>query len=273
MAQTRRTQRTQQSPAVAAASGPSQPQQTSQGEQPQNAAQPTQGLLSRWRLPVAPPPPRMSPWSSAQVPDSMWADTNLLLGAGMVVLQPATSKIVVVYESKKKYWFLPKGRKDVGESLEQAALREAHEESGYRVEFLPLHTHSRAPLPPNTPTRDLNSEPIYITTQAFAARTRNNRSAPPGEYLTFWYVGQIPADAVREEGTGMPDEVNYEAHLLSLDEAVGRLDSVEGAIVQYAWETAQRTLKIIRQDRAEAERLERQRLRAGSGFRARSSSA
>jgi hypothetical protein len=52
----------------------------------------------------------MSQWSSPQVPNGSWADENFLLGAGMVVFQPATSKVVVIYERKKKYWFLPKGR-------------------------------------------------------------------------------------------------------------------------------------------------------------------
>ena len=46
----------------------------------------------------------------------------------MVIIQPETEKIVVVYDTKRKVWFLPKGRKDVGESLEQTALREAYEE-------------------------------------------------------------------------------------------------------------------------------------------------
>ena len=46
----------------------------------------------------------------------------------MVLIQEETEKIAVVYDSNSKSWFLPKGRKDVGESLEQAALREAHEE-------------------------------------------------------------------------------------------------------------------------------------------------
>ena len=54
-----------------------------------------------------------------------------MLGAGMVIIQPITQRIVVVYETEKKYWFLPRGRKDVGESLEQTALREAHEEVGH----------------------------------------------------------------------------------------------------------------------------------------------
>ena len=58
-----------------------------------------------------------------------------MLGAGMVIIQPTTHKIVVVYETEKEYWFLPRGRKDVGESLEQAALREAHEEVGASLDL------------------------------------------------------------------------------------------------------------------------------------------
>ncbi|KAJ7161055.1 NUDIX hydrolase domain-like protein [Mycena filopes] len=221
-----------------------------------------------------PPPPPMSQYSTPQVPNSMWADVNFLLGAGMVVIQPATNKIVLVYETKKKYWFLPKGRKDVGESLEQAALREAYEESGYRVEFLPLHTQSQAPLSPNTPHRAPNCEPIYIHTTYYPERLRPNSVRPPGEYLTFWYVGQIPADAVREVGTGMPDEVNYESHLVSIEDAMKHLErSSEAYVVQYAWETFQHTKRIAREERMLAERLERQHLRGSASFRSRSSSS
>lgn len=46
----------------------------------------------------------------------------------MLIIQKNTHKVVLVYERAKNYHFLPKGRKDVGESLEQAALREAYEE-------------------------------------------------------------------------------------------------------------------------------------------------
>ena len=53
----------------------------------------------------------------------------------MVIIQPATGKAVILRElhgdgqgRMYEYWFLPKGRKDVGESLEQTALREAYEE-------------------------------------------------------------------------------------------------------------------------------------------------
>jgi 8-oxo-dGTP pyrophosphatase MutT (NUDIX family) len=53
----------------------------------------------------------------------------------VVIIQPATGKVVLVTD-KRERWFLPKGRKDKGESLEQTALREAYEEVN---EFLPFH--------------------------------------------------------------------------------------------------------------------------------------
>ena len=66
--------------------------------------------------------------SSPGFPDGVYFASDFLLGAGMVILQPSTSKVVIVYDENSDYWFLPKGRKDVGESLEDAALREAYEE-------------------------------------------------------------------------------------------------------------------------------------------------
>lgn len=76
----------------------------------------------------SPIPPNLSEFSSPSVPNSAWCSQNFMLGAGMVILQPSTHKVVVVYETERKYWFFPKGRKDRGESLETTAIREAYEE-------------------------------------------------------------------------------------------------------------------------------------------------
>ena len=82
-----------------------------------------------FRSPLPPPPPPLSKlYSSPGVQDSYWCSQDFMLGAGMVLIQENTHKIVVVYETLKKYWFFPRGRKDIGESLEQTALREAYEE-------------------------------------------------------------------------------------------------------------------------------------------------
>jgi len=165
----------------------------------------------------------------------------------MVVIQPSSGKVLVVNDTKRGTWFLPRGRKDIGETLEQCALREAYEESGYRVEFLPLHLPSRAPAPPDRPNARLElmvSEPVFITTTDFGPKYYGNRVDPGGQYITFCYVGQIPADAVREESTGMPDEMNYVGTLLELDVALSRLHGLEAHIMNVAYLHWRETVKI-----------------------------
>lgn len=71
-------------------------------------------------------PREMSRLSTPAVPDSIFHAKNFMLGAGIVIIQPSTGKVVLVNNGND--WFLPKGRKDQGESLEQAALREGFEE-------------------------------------------------------------------------------------------------------------------------------------------------
>ena len=60
--------------------------------------------------------------------------------------------------------------------------------------------------------------------------------APAVEYIAFWYVGQIPEDAVRELGTGMADEQDYVGHLVTKEEALdGRLSEDESYVVFFAY--------------------------------------
>lgn len=192
-----------------------------------------------------------------------------MTGSGMVIFQPATRKVVVVYDETTKYWILPKGRKDVGESLEEAALREAYEEvrrspyvvpqnsqlfwhqAGYRAQFFPLYTPTNAPIPPSSQQRRplLNTEPFYMST----AHWRNRRSMQPrgsvgGEYLTFWYIGQIPEDAVWEANTGMSDEKGYRARLLTREEAWQKLQgTLEGFLVERAYDLWGESIAIDQQ--------------------------
>lgn len=140
--------------------------------------------------------PLLSNNSSPAIPDSLFFASDFMLGAGMVIIQPATANVVLIHEAAKNFWFLPKGRKDVGESLEQAVLREAHEESGYHASFLPVRMPTNAPSAPATPhARSLPcTEPFYVSTLHW--RPQPHRADVGGEYFTFWYLGQIEADAV-----------------------------------------------------------------------------
>ena len=70
----------------------------------------------------------LSQFSSPSVQDSHWSSLDFLLGVAMIIIQQNTHKIVVVHNPEDGFWFFPRGRKDTGETLEQAALREAYEE-------------------------------------------------------------------------------------------------------------------------------------------------
>jgi len=180
-----------------------------------------------------------------------------MLGAGMVLIQENTHKIVVVYETLKKYWFFPRGRKDIGESLEQTALREAYEESGYRAEFLPLFIPNHAPAPPHDRNayKRPNTEPIFMSLTSWQPKRRQAGLVDNGgEYLTSWYVGQIAEDAVAQQGTGMPNEQNYRSHLLSIEDAMDHVFSGEQKVLQYAWELYCFTLNELEKERLEAEK-------------------
>ncbi|KAF8900424.1 hypothetical protein CPB84DRAFT_1815380 [Gymnopilus junonius] len=196
--------------------------------------------------PLRPTRSRFSEYSTPGVENSAWSSHDFMLGAGMVLIQRNTHKIVMVYETKEKYWFFPRGRKDVGESLEQTALREAYEESGYRAEFLPLLNPTRQPTAPNTQYHELNTEPIFMTIASWSPKTRNGRVYDNGgEYLTTWYVGEIPEDAVHETGTGMPDEQNFQSDLLTYEQASKCVCGQENLVLQYAWNTYCNTLRTL----------------------------
>ena len=74
----------------------------------------------------------------------MFFSENFMLGAGAVIIQPSSGKVVIVQDGDR--WFLPKGRKDLGESIEQAALREAYEEVRTPLRLISLIV----PLPTTT---------------------------------------------------------------------------------------------------------------------------
>jgi hypothetical protein len=82
---------------------------------------------STLKRPWTPPEP-LPKYSTPPVPNSAWCSQSFMMGAGMVILQPSTDRVVVVHDSVDGHWFLPRGRKDIGESLEKTALREAYEE-------------------------------------------------------------------------------------------------------------------------------------------------
>jgi len=212
------------------------------------------------QLPPRPPSPQLAVgWNEPLVLTGGWSGMHLLLGAGLIIFQPTTASVVLVYDKRHQVYFLPRGRKDMGETLEITALREGFEESGFRAQLYPLHKATRQPASPsNLETyRQPNTEPISVTMSSWPARRRRGRDDVAGQYFVHWYIGYIPHGAVREEGTGMPDEVDYEGRLVHIDDAVHRLiDPMEQSVLEcaigYFWEH-HRFMATLREAESEAQ--------------------
>ena len=92
--------------------------------------------MSRSASNTGAPSARIGPSSAARTPQvasdrpisANFASNHFVLGGGVAIFHVASSRVVLCYHSRDKYWFLPKGRRDVGESIEQGAEREGFEE-------------------------------------------------------------------------------------------------------------------------------------------------
>ena len=69
---------------------------------------------------------------------------NFMLSSGTVPVDYAKSLVLLLYYRPKGEHLLPKGRKNVGESLPAAAFRETFEESGYQCCLLEHNLPTRA---------------------------------------------------------------------------------------------------------------------------------
>jgi len=204
----------------------------------------------------------LSAASSKSLPISLWASSDFLLGAGVVIIQPSTSRVVLLKRVEKFkdengvetdgiVYFLPKGRKDVGESLSEAALREGYEESGYKCTLLPLNVPTHAPAPSevskDNPEGDLsathrypNTEPFYISTYHFddpGCFDPNHSSGNGVQYFAFWYLAQIGEHAKEEVGTRTAFETGYETLLLPFEEAIELMHSESNRLRNWAQRT------------------------------------
>lgn len=116
-------------------------------------------------------------------------------------------------------WYLAKGRRNCGESRQEAALREVLEETGFRCKLLPVDMTTRAPAsdddanaPDTAAARQGLTEPFMLTLRKIEGGARMK--------LIWWYVATLENEDVTSGGTG---EVQFEARFFSCEEAVEML--------------------------------------------------
>jgi 8-oxo-dGTP pyrophosphatase MutT (NUDIX family) len=147
---------------------------------------------------------------------------SFVISCGTITLDLKTSKVLLIRSRVSGRHVLPKGRKDVGETLQQSALRETYEETGYKVQLLPLtlSTCATVPsnLPVNEPTSDNHKQQAILCMEPVAVQQRLTRHGK--QKIIFWFAAQGDATQKPDENTQM----EYE----KLDGVWASLDSLKG---------------------------------------------
>jgi len=112
---------------------------------------------------------------------------SVVLAAGGVIHRrrdDGVVEVVVIHRPKYDDWTLPKGKLEPGESLEQAAVREVEEETGFRTEIeRPIGDHSY---------RDRHGRPKRVT--YYALRPVDGRFVPNEEVDELRWLTATEAD-------------------------------------------------------------------------------
>ncbi|OJD13386.1 hypothetical protein AJ78_06157 [Emergomyces pasteurianus Ep9510] len=141
---------------------------------------------------------------------SLHFSEGFVVGCGTVSIDLAKGLVLLLYCRVRRQYHLPKGRKNVGESLEDAAVRETFEESGYKCRILP---HNLATLAPEYQISQTHKEPLAV---------QQRRSLGGPHRIIFWYLAE--ADSTETPAVGTQEEwEDFEPRWLSLDEAAAKL--------------------------------------------------
>jgi len=170
----------------------------------------------------------------------VWASDTFVLSAGSVLFrrQPETHEleICILHNLKNDIWCLPKGRKDRGEPIEVAAVRETFEETGYPCELLPCRMPTRAP-PPNSPQK--GSVIVDNAVEAFAMTMRP--IAKDVVKFISWYLTKLKDGTTDKIDGTQTESENYESVFIQADAAVKRLDLPDDA------EVARKAIQLVRE--------------------------
>ncbi|KAG5641541.1 hypothetical protein DXG03_004800 [Asterophora parasitica] len=175
--------------------------------------------------------------AAPRYPTQQYLPGEFVISAGSVLFHKTPEgghEICIVHSTAfgLDEWLLPKGRKDRGESIEAAAVRETFEETGYPCALWPQRLATRAPVPGVSESADVAVigdgivEPLAVTVRDLGEK---------GAKIIWWYITLTTGEA-RVEGTQAEYE-EFAPCFLEASVAAERLTfQKDREIVQRAWD-------------------------------------
>ncbi|RDB21095.1 Diadenosine hexaphosphate hydrolase [Hypsizygus marmoreus] len=158
---------------------------------------------------------------------------DFVLAAGSVLFRrsPLTNalQICLLCHRDSQYWVLPKGRKDCGESMEAAGVRETFEETGYECELLSCSMPTRAPRV------GINSHDVVAIVDNIAEPFAiTHRELSPGNMkIIWWFLTRAKSNAEKRHDT-QTDSENFDSEFFNVDDALTHLQPAYHNVVTQA---------------------------------------
>jgi 8-oxo-dGTP pyrophosphatase MutT (NUDIX family) len=156
-----------------------------------------------------------SSFTTHQYPSSHFVES---CGAVLFDLSnPEAKKICLV--QYQGMWIIAKGRRNIGETRQSAALREVMEETGYRCHIVPVRMPTRAPLP-DDPVNLADEARIHEgLTEPFMFTMRELKDGASVK-LIWWYIAALDHGAYEDR---LPGEEDIIPEFFSVKDAVEKL--------------------------------------------------
>lgn len=148
---------------------------------------------------------------------TQYSAENFVESAGAIIFKLSTKEVCLVHHVKKNEWLLAKGRRNVSESRQTAAIREAAEETGYRCRLLPATMTTRTPpavetghYPDEPRVHEDVCEPFMVTCRQLQGGANLK--------LIWWFLG-----AIDEQATSVGGESQFRAQWFDFTKALNIL--------------------------------------------------
>ncbi|KAF2839835.1 hypothetical protein M501DRAFT_1010858 [Patellaria atrata CBS 101060] len=153
---------------------------------------------------------------------SQYFSDSFVESAGAVLFRLSTREICILHLLSRDEYVLPKGRRNCGETRQNAAVREVREETGYVCRILPVNISTRNP--PAMETEHVPDEPRLHehTREPFALQVRR---LGDGMKVVWWYVAAVN----EEEGyTDVLDKLTFAMDRVMVERAIELVEGTYG---------------------------------------------
>jgi 8-oxo-dGTP pyrophosphatase MutT (NUDIX family) len=131
---------------------------------------------------------------------------------------PQEKKVCLVNYLKKKEWYLAKGRRNIGESRKDAAIREVMEETGFRCHLYPVTMITRAQ--PMDADQNAPDDPRKVSGLIEPFMFTMRVMDPTKVKFIWWYVAALDDGAEKDR---LPGEPEFKPEFFSLEKAMEKL--------------------------------------------------